>query len=650
MMGEKENPEALEGAPTGLDDFDSNTFGKSNTGCRTGEDDDCTSSDDTGAWGAKQQAEYEAYQAKPRKYSDLRAPYKSIVVNAKPKLLVDRTNPDKTIDALEAIIAKAGEFYDYNGAIVEVVSNSQLDVAVMRKVDANRIVLEAHRKGRPYSIKFKDGKASEENTNLPNPIAAMLLSSNKHDYLSKLKGIISSPLLGPNGSIYCANGYHKETGFYLTTVPDVGPMVPMTPTLNEAQESLRLLREAFKTFAFADAETIVDDNGVHIVNISLAPKADESACLAAIITAAVRPNLHLAPAILVSAAETSGAGSGKGKLVRCICAIAFRGQPSAITSGSSGDELEKRITSKLIGHPSCLLLDNMNGITLKSDLLASVLTENPAESRILGQSLTVPLSALAFIAATGNGLIVSEDLARRFIEVRFDAKVEDPESREFKGDIVKQITECRIELLAACLTIWRWGMQCSLPAGKPLGGFEQWCRWVRDPLLALGCVDPVLRISEAKQNDPHRIRKAEIFEAWWNAHRNSPVKIRDIAEPVRALIDPQNRNRNYLAKAVAVLVGTRIAGFVMTKQLPIGKWGAATYALQPIEDEHHPMAPMTPMPVITPEGSRIEYDFKYSSSIYQSEEIHRGHRPHRDVREVATTIAEQIDEDDWGDA
>jgi hypothetical protein len=239
-------------------------------------------------------------------------------------------------------------------------------------------------------------------------------------------------------------------------------------------------------------------------------------------------------------------------------------------------------------------------------------------------------------------------LARRFIEVRFDAKVEDPESREFNGDIVKEMTQRRTELLAACLTVWRWGLRSLLPKGKALGGFEQWCAWVRDPLIALGCVDPVLRISEAKQNDPHRIRKAEIFHVWYKVHGSSPIAVANLSEEVSRILDPQGRSRQYLAKAVCALKGTRIAGFVMTKQRPNGRWGAATYALRAIEDEQ-PMTPMPPMSFAAQVDSRIDNDFGYSSSFFQSEECHRGHRTHREEVGKATAIAEPSDDDGWGD-
>jgi hypothetical protein len=66
-----------------------------------------------------------------------------------------------------------------------------------------------------------------------------------------------------------------------------------------------------------------------------------------------------------------------------------------------------------------------------SDTLASVLTERPARVRVLGETRMVPLNSTAFVALTGNGLTVTEDLARRFILCELDARCEDPESRPF---------------------------------------------------------------------------------------------------------------------------------------------------------------------------------------------------------------------------
>ena len=163
----------------------------------------------------------------------------------------------------------------------------------------------------------------------------------------------------------------------------------------------------------------------------------------------------------------SGAGAGKGLLARCICIIAFGRDPHAVTSGATPEELEKRIAAELMEGSPALFLDNLNNTAFRSDLLASAITERPARVRLLGKSQMVPLNASAFVILTGNGLTVSEDLARRFIMVEFDPRTEDPEARPFKNDIRAEVRERRTELLAALLTIWRWGRHCRLISSRP---------------------------------------------------------------------------------------------------------------------------------------------------------------------------------------
>jgi hypothetical protein len=223
--------------------------------------------------------------------------------------------------------------------------------------------------------------------------------------------------------------------------------------MKDAEAALRQIRVMFKTFCFADA--VMTDSaagGVAVVDTNAAPGRDESAFLVALLTAVCRPSLLLAPGVLLRAAPISGAGAGKGLLARCICLIAFRREPHAVTAGGSTEELEKRIAAELIEGGRVLFLDNLNNTGLNSDLLASAITERPAKVRVLGKSQMLPLNASAFVVLTGNGLSVSEDLARRFIAVEFDPRSEDPEARPFSNDIRKDVIERRRELLAAALT------------------------------------------------------------------------------------------------------------------------------------------------------------------------------------------------------
>jgi hypothetical protein len=336
------------------------------------------------------------------------------------------------------------------------------------------------------------------------------------------------------------------------------------------------------TFCFADAETIGDGNGgVPVVDVSKPPDRDESAFLVSLLTAVCRPSLHLAPGVLLRAAPMSGAGAGKGLLARCMCIIAFGREPHAVTAGATAEELEKRIAAELIEGSPALFLDNLNNTAFKSDLLASAITERPARVRLLGRSQMVPLNATAFVMLTGNGLTVSEDLARRFIAVDFGPRTEDPEARRFTTNIRAEVRARRTELLAALLTIWRWGrIATDIEAGLSLGSFEQWCRWVRDPLLALGCQDPAERVSEAKERDGRRQVLADLFAIWWERHRDQPIAVRQLHDDVGQAVDPQGRGRQYLTAQLEKLAGTRMAGFVFTRQAAAGKWGAATYALK----------------------------------------------------------------------
>ena len=262
--------------------------------------------------------------------------------------------------------------------------------------------------------------------------------------------------------------------------------------------------------------------------------------LVALLTAVCRPSLHLAPGVLLRAPPMSGAGAGKGLLARCICVIAFGREPHAVTAGATAEELEKRIAAELIEGSPLLFLDNLNNTAFKSNLLASAITERPARVRLLGKSQMVPLNASAFVILTGNGLALSEDLARRFVAVDFDPRTEDPEARPFTTDIRVEVTDRRTDLLAALLTIWRWGrVATEIKPGLSLGSFGQWCRWVRDPLLALGCQDPAERVSEAKERDGRRQAVADLFAIWWEKHRDLPIAVRQLHDDVRQAADPQ---------------------------------------------------------------------------------------------------------------
>ncbi len=499
------------------------------------------------------------------------------------------------------LLAASGDLYDRDMP-VKLVQPATGGPMIARPLTVNNVVFEAHRISRPVKI-AKDGKPTP--TTLPERVARMYLDMAGEWSLPPLEGIATAPLLAADGDIRDAVGYDPETGLWCCKLPPL--RIPGRPSRTDAGAALQLLRETFKTFPFADAQRRYDPAlAAKVTDLSHSPGRDESAFLAGLLTAICRASLWLAPGFLVIAPQISGAGTGKGLLVRAICLIAFGIRPRAFTSGHDRQEFDKRIVAELIEAAPAMFLDNVNGTVLRSESLASVLTERPARVRLLGQTRMVALNSTAFIAIAGNGLRISEDLARRFLLCELDAHVENPEGRDFAPGFLNAIEKRRAELLAAALTIWRYGRQdtAEMTKGRPLGSFEDWCAWVRDPLVTLGCCDPVERVELVKARDPQRQHVAELFKAWDDCHGGAPVKAAELHERVKRIIDPQSRGRQFIASRLATLTGTRSAGFVLTRQEASGVWGAATYALHRTNgdegmghrDHRDDRPPMPPMP------------------------------------------------------
>jgi putative DNA primase/helicase len=494
----------------------------------------------------------------------------------KPQLTVHGGNLPATVCAMRDLFAASSPLFDRGGP-VQIIKPADSGIPIVVPLTKHGIVMMAHQLCEPVK---RDSQGNFVPVTLPERVAQMYLDM--HEWkLRPLTGISTAPLLSSDGSVRAVEGYDPDTALWCANSLPLA--LPARPTIDDASVAHDTLRRTFRTFPFAD--TVKRREGpLEVVDLNHAPKLDESSFLVALMTAVCRSSLWLAPGFLVTAPAVSGAGSGKGLLVRAINAIAFGAQPRAFTMGGEKHELDKRLAAELVEAQPALFLDNANSTALRSDTLASVLTERPARVRILGETRMVSLNSTAFVAITGNALGISGDLARRFVQCELDAGCEDPESRPFaKGAeaFLEEIMQRRSELLTAVLTIWRYGRQnnADFERGKPLGSFETWAEWCRDPLLALGSRDPIERIQLLKSTDPKRQRVAELFTTWWTHHGPRPMAVNDLAPAVKDIVDPQNRGRQYLAVAIGGFVGTRAAGLVLNRQPSAGRWTPATYAL-----------------------------------------------------------------------
>ena len=179
-------------------------------------------------------------------------------------------------------------------------------------MNTDSLTLEAHLVCQPYKV---GDSGLERDATLPPSIARMYLSCRGEWDLPVLTGVTTAPLLSDDGSIRTAQGFDPTTGLWCESVPDVALLVPDNPTRDQAAAALLVVRNAFKTFCFADAKTVTTD-GVTVVDLSQPAGVDESSFLVSLLGAVCRASLWLAPGLLIRAAQHSGSGAGKGKLAR----------------------------------------------------------------------------------------------------------------------------------------------------------------------------------------------------------------------------------------------------------------------------------------------------------------------------------------------
>jgi hypothetical protein len=488
------------------------------------------------------------------------------------ELLIDGSNLTRTAKQLAAMFAQHRRFLFNGHEPVEIVAETgNMPRAITVTPETVRVF--AHEICTPVKI-VKDKMIR---TTLNKDIANLYLRGLQGRWgLKPFNGITTAPILASDGSFRTGSGYDEATGLWCHNIPEV--QIPEQPTQAQAKAYLDALRRFFRTFAFADAQTI-RDTSLDVVNPDAPIGLDESSFLVSLMTAVCRSSLTLAPGILANAPAVSGAGTGKGLATKAICIIASGAAPSAFTSGHDEGEFDKRLTAALIEARPAIFLDNYNSKDLKSDILASALTENPCEVRPMGHTVMVKLHTRTLVAMTGNDVQVAEDMARRIIKTDYDAKVEDPELRPFKSGFLDTVYKERATLLGHALTIWRWGRQNAdrLTQGKPLGSYEVWAQWCRDPLINLGTRDPIDRLAAIKAADPKRKRIQSVFEAWWLAHEDRLLPAKDLDQTVIQAIDEKSGfrdgefhySRQFVARWLQSHTNTRVGGYVLTST-PLG--------------------------------------------------------------------------------
>lgn len=225
-----------------------------------------------------------------------------------------------------------------------------------------------------------------------------------------LAGVVGTPTMRPDGSLIQECGYDRATGLYY------GPAVKVD-TVPEVitDEQIRTSREFVFSKVFGE--------------FCWSSPGDFANYLALLLSPMLRPYVKTTIPFGMITATTRG--SGKTNLTDAIGLL--YGQTSQVMPGRT-EELQKKITSILMGNSSpVVVFDNLKeGSTISSEILATLITKDKWDDRMLGASRNVETTNDRLWMASGNGLTVGGDMASRTIMVRLDPKMARPELRQFE--------------------------------------------------------------------------------------------------------------------------------------------------------------------------------------------------------------------------
>ncbi|MBM3500891.1 MAG: hypothetical protein FJX74_19705, partial [Armatimonadetes bacterium] len=300
----------------------------------------------------------------------------------------------------------------------------------------------------------------ERDANPPEEVVRSVLAAHRWPFPA-LETVVEMPVLRPDGSLVSEHGYDPSTRLYLAPKPDAEfPPVPDQASREEVQAALALVVEMIVDFPFVE-------------------QASEANALGLLLTPIVRPAIR--GPIPIGLVDAPQAGTGKGLLAACVAVVATGRSAAMFPAPRDDDEWRKRITAALASGASVILIDNLS-LPLQAPSLASALTAEVWQDRVLGKSETVVPPQRATWIVTGNNITLRGDLPRRCYWIRLDAAVPRPWQREgFRHpDLLRWVLQSRGRLVSALLTLARAWFAAGQPRSDmpQMGSYEEWAGMV----------------------------------------------------------------------------------------------------------------------------------------------------------------------------
>jgi len=459
----------------------------------------------------------------------------------------------ESTDKLLAVMRDAHDIFDFGMEVVRVGyagTMHNLNASSLQYVVGGLVQFWSHKK-------VPHGGMVEVLRDPPPAICSSVISLGSQRRLKSLMGVITAPTLRSDGSLLNKAGYDLKTELIYEPVGDV-PDIPMYPSKGQALQAINELWKPFENFPFCGPV----DRAVH---------------LAALLTAAVRSSMAVAPGFAYDAPVQ---GSGKTLLARCVGVLLSGTEPSVWphTATRDDEEIRKRIFTVLRSGVRVLIWDNVVG-AFDSPSMASCMTSPMLTDRVLGQSISSTVPNRMMLILTGNNLTLQGEMPRRVLVCRIDPEIERPFSRHFELEPFGYCRANRLRMIASALTLIRafYTHGINNPLNGRLASFEDWDECVRHSVSYANELMPdmfgdVMESIVANQTADPELETLTIFlKAWFDAFPTRAISASELITSVSGILNdtrliqlkkaiedlPLTNNQQLNSKSVGKYLGYR---------------------------------------------------------------------------------------------
>lgn len=425
--------------------------------------------------------------------------------SAKPRIRAQKGEIHRIVDRAEQILRERCNLYRSSGQIVSLQeSDGDGDIKI---VPATEQALAIHLSANCDWETFNSRAGQWVRSDVPASVVSNLYRNTTLSGLPVVIGAARQPYICPQTkALVTKPGYNADARIYAAFQPNAFKL--LGSERDKAETALGMLKGLLDEFEFAH-------------------ETDQSATLSAMLTAAIRGSLKVAPAFNIAA---SSPGSGKSYLASIIAPFAGPGEARNISYPSTQEEATKVVLSLALEQPAVVCFDDMPTDWLPHGAMNRMLTSGTITERLLGSNRVVTGRASSFIMGTGNNIRPLRDMARRVASIYLEPQAETAATRSFEDDPAQRMRTHRTTYVSAALTI----IQAWIAAGQPkadvpnIAGFEDWSDLCRHSLIWLGEPDPATSLIQQMTHDPDKEQLGDLLRAWRAEFGDRSLMVRQV--------------------------------------------------------------------------------------------------------------------------